>query len=320
MKTRLILVLLIIIIFAFSINEIYAETFQSFENDNYLYLDISNDTAFIIMRIDGKTTTIQKDLKDYKNENFKINAFENKIFVIPVDDKIEIKIYNQENNQKTILTLQKLDTNTLYEKPIKEELTILEKFEDAQNQTGMKLVVPLDTSDFKKESIVEKIPRSQYIESDEKIKILNQFTDRIFYYQEFFFDVRIVNSAINGVGNDFWNDSGFVNDVEIISTIKNPYGDILNEFEGDTSENGLYSSPGILFPYNSILSGAYTFQVNATKYFDESQSFATDSITKEFFVFLPNNNKSKTECVNMIINGTCIKKDSEGEVKIQPQK
>ena len=303
----LILVLLSLVIFVFSVSEVYADTFQGSENDNYLFLNISDDYAFALLRIDGKIISIQEEVKYYKNETFRIN-FENKIILIgvPNNNEIKIKIHDFEKKQKITLVLQKIDTKTKYEKPIKEKLTIQEKFELSEKTTGMELVVPLDKSDFKKAPNIEKIPRSQYIEStDKEIKILSVITKRIVYYEEFFFNIRTVDSSINKIGNDFWNDIGFLNDVEINSIIKDPNGIILNEFAGNTTGKGYYTSPRILFPYNTILPNAYTMELNATKYFDESATFTTNSITDEFFVFVPTNNKLNVEC-NFIYQGSCV--------------
>lgn len=297
----LILVLLVLVILVFSMSEIYADTFEGSENDNYLFLKMSNDNAFVLLRIDEKITSIQENVKYYKNGNFRIN-FENRImlFGAHINDEIKIRIYDFEKKHKVTLTVQKIDTQTSYEKPIIEELTILEKFEHSQEQTGMKLVIPLEIGNTKKLSETTKIPRSQYILSkDKEIKILSQITKRITHSQEFFFNIRAVDPTINGIAKDFWNDLGFVNDVEITSIIQDPNGKILNKFAGNTTKNGHYSSPKISFSYNSILSGAYTVEVNATKYFEESETFATDSITEEFFVFVTNNNKSETECIMM---------------------
>ncbi len=316
----LILVLLVLVVIVFSMSEVYADTFQSYENDNYLFLEISDDTAFILLRMDGKIISIQEDVNYYKNGNFKIN-FENKIMLFGAhsDDEIKIRIKDFEKNQKITLMLQRIDTDTSYEKPIIEELTVLEKFENSKKTTGMELVVPLKISNAQRLPETTKISRSQYIESEDKeIKILFQITKRISYYNEFFFNIRAVDPAINGVGNNFWNDMGFVNDVEISSIIANPNGKILNEFTGNTTENGYYASPRILFPYNSIMFGPYTMEVNATKYFDESATFATNSITEEFFVFVPNNKKSVTEC-NYLFEKACVATCPEGTDALKPQ-
>jgi len=122
--------LLVLIILLFSMNEIYADTFEGSENDNYLFLKISNNNAFVLLKIDEKITSIQEDVKYYKNGNFRIN-FENGIILIgvPSDDEIKIKIHDLKEKQKITLIVQKIDTVTAYEKPIKEELTVLEKFE-----------------------------------------------------------------------------------------------------------------------------------------------------------------------------------------------
>lgn len=282
---------IILIFLIFSINDIYAQTFESSNNDNYLFLKIFNDKAFALLKIDGVITSIQEeDIKYYKNENFRIN-FKNKIILhgSPAADSnfINMTIHDQQNNIKITLMIQKLDTNTPYEKPIK--LTVLEKFERAEEQTGMKLVIPLE----------EEKKDIQLVERD--IKILTQIPERFPYYQEFFFDVRIVDPALN-ISNDFWNDVGFLNDVEIISTIKDPFGTILNQFTGNTTGRGHYAPVnGTLFYFNSV-AGAYTLEVNATKYFEESATIATDSIIREFFVFTHN---EKIKC-KFLYDGACL--------------
>ena len=55
-------------ILVFSMNDVYAEIFQSSNDDNYLFLNISNDKAFALLKIDGNITSIQEeDIKYYKN-------------------------------------------------------------------------------------------------------------------------------------------------------------------------------------------------------------------------------------------------------------
>jgi len=293
----IVLVIIILMILVFSMNGVYAETFQSYNEDNYLFLEISNDKAFALMKINGNITSIQEDIKYYKNGNFRIN-FENIIILLgaPVaDDSINITIHDKLKNLEITLMTQKVD-NTSYKKPIRKSLTVLEKFEIAKDITGMELVVPL-----KKE-------KKKDIPDEKEIKILTQIPVRFPYYQEFFFDVRVVDSALN-ISKDFWNDVGFINDVEIISTIKDPYGTILNQFTGNTTGKGHFAPVnGTLFSFNSVLLGAYTLEVNATKYFEESATFATDSIISEFFVFSPNDHTksvSPNEC-ELLDNGLCV--------------
>jgi len=288
---RIILLVIILLILVYSMNDIYAQTFESSNEENYLFLKISNDKAFALMKINGVITSIQEeDIKYYKNGNFKIN-FENRIILLgaPAADFINITIHDRQNNLKIILIIQKVDTNTsyAYEEPI--ELTVAEKVELAEEQTGMELIVPL-------------VKEKKDIQPDQKeIKILTQIPERFPYYQEFFFDVRIVDSTLN-ISNDYWNDVGFINDVEIISTIKDPLGTILNEFTGNTTGRGHYSPVnGTSFSFNSV-SGAYTLEVNATKYFEKSATFATDSIVREFFVFTF---IEKLEC-KIFYNGICL--------------
>ena len=108
----LILVLLVLVMFAFSVSEVYADTFQGSDNGNYLFLNISDDYAFALLRIDGKIISIHEDVKYNKNETFRIN-FENKILLmgIPSNDEIKMKINNF--GEKVNLTLQKIDTETI---------------------------------------------------------------------------------------------------------------------------------------------------------------------------------------------------------------
>lgn len=287
-------------ILVFSMNGVYAEIFESSNEDTYLFLNISNDTAFALMKINGVIISIQEeDIKYYKNGNFRIN-FENRIILLgaPGVDSINITIYDLQKNLKITLMIQELDTNISYEKPIRQTPTVLEKFELAEEQTGMKLVIPLE----KEKKDIQLVKRD--------IKILTQIPERFPYYQEFFFDVRIVDSALN-ISDDFWNDVGFINDVEIISTIKDPYGTILNQFTGNTTGRGHYAPVnGTSFSFNSVAAGAYTLEVNATKYFEESATFATDSILREFFVFAPN---KKSECEYLDKNTSLIARQPPNE-------
>ena len=303
-------------IMLFPFHNINAETFEGSENDNYLYLEISKNTAVVLLKMDGKITSLQGDIKYYKNGNFKI--IENRIFVIgiPMNDEIKVTIHDLEKREKTTITVEKLDTSTPYVKPpVKKELTPLEKFELSKKSTGIGLVVK---EEKKQEIITEnktKIPRSEYTESEDKtIKILKQITKRIAYTQEFFFDIRIVDPIINGIGNDFWNKLGFVNDVEISSKIKDPNGDTLHEFLGNTTGTGHYTSPRTLFSYNSVLPGAYTLQVNSTKYFDDSETFVVDSITEEFFVYIPNDT-NKLPC-KFLDEDKCVEECPEGKFAV----
>ena len=115
------------------------------------------------------------------------------------------------------------------------------------------------------------IPRSQYIESTQKeIKILDQITHHITSDDKFSFDIRTVNSTLNQ-SNDYWNDKGYINNVEIRSAIKNTDGLIIKEFVGKTTKKGHYS-PQVetAFSPNSGRPQTYTLEVIATKYFDES--------------------------------------------------
>ena len=311
-----ILALIGIVIISFLSSNAFADTFESFDENNYLFLQISNDKAVGLVRMDGEIASIQSDVKYYKNGNFRTSATNNNfvLFGVPAADSINMTIFDLNNREKITLIIKKLDTDTPYEKTIKKELSVLEKFEQAQEMTGLgnihaqKELEKLEKEKKKQEQkdAVIIIPRSDYVESQEKeIKILSQIMEHIPYYQQFFFDIRIVDSTINGAGNDFWNDVGFVNDVEIISTIKDPYGKILNEFAGNTTGKGVYASEnGTSFYYNSVLRGSYTLEVNATKYFDDSATFTTNYLIKEFFVFIPNGNNSNPQ-TNSTCGGEC---------------
>ncbi len=302
---RIILLLVAIVLASFSVNEIFAETFESLDKeDNYLFLQISNEKAFGLLKIDGKIITIQENIKYYKNGNFRISAFDNKIilFGIPTTDGLKITVLDLKNREKTTVQVQKVDTVTTYEKFVKKELTVLEKFELAEEQTGLgdiraqQLLEKVEEEKRKQEEEANKIviPRSEYTQStDREIAILIQTLSRVSSDSFFDFDIRIVDPSANNM-YDYYNTVGFIDDVEIISIVKDGEGNTLNTFAGNTTNNGHYSpEDSTYFVDNINTRDAFTLQINATKYFDDTATFATTYLLKEFFVFIPNDNDNQ---------------------------
>ena len=299
-----ILLLIAIVIISFSMNDIFAETFESSDTeDNYLFLQISSEKAFGLMNIDGKIIAIDEDVRYYKNGNFRINAFDNKIilFGIPVADEIKVSIVDIKNREKTTIKIQKVDTVTVYEKFVKKKLTVLEKFELAQEHTGLgdiraqQLLEKIEEEKRKQEEEANRvvIPRSEYTQStDREIAILEQTPFRVSTDSFFDFDIRIVDPSVNNL-YDYYDTVGFIEDVEIISIVKDGEGNTLNTFAGNTTKNGHYSpEDSTYFVFNINTRDAFTLQINATKYFDDTATFTTTSFLKEFFVFVSSDNNN----------------------------
>ena len=113
-----------------------AETFESIDNDNYLFLEIEDDKANGVIKIGVKIITIQTDVKFYKNNSFKIKVLNDNIFLFGSIDTLKVKILELNDRKKIIIDIQKLDT-TPYIKTTEKELTSLEKYYYAQEQTGL---------------------------------------------------------------------------------------------------------------------------------------------------------------------------------------
>jgi hypothetical protein len=142
-----------------------------------------------------------------------------------------------------------------------------------------------------KEKEIERIKNTERpdyeLSLDKEIKINLESPGKIPWYKSFGFDLRIVDPDKNKF-NSYWQRAGYVDDVEIVSTIKDPNGKILNKFTGNTADSGTFASDyDTTFSYNTFLNGEYTLDILATKYFDESATFATASLLKEFDVYVP---------------------------------
>ena len=120
------IILVGIVIVSFLTTNAFADTFESVDENKYLFLEILNDKATGLLRIDGEITSIQSDIKYYKNGNFRTSTINNSFILVgvPNGDFIKMTIFDLENREKITLMIQKLDTDTPYEKTVKKELNL----------------------------------------------------------------------------------------------------------------------------------------------------------------------------------------------------
>ncbi len=279
-----------------------ADSFEGSNDGDYLFLDIDGDKGIANMRIDEKITTIQGEIKYYENGNFKIKAIQDKVILFGKflsDESLRISIIDMNERKKIILDIQKLSTQ--YITPVKEEHVGMGDIRAAEEQ------LRLEEEKKKQEEEANKvvIPRSEYIQSDKEIAILIQSMDRVSIYSFFDFDVRLVDPHINKLYN-YYESKGYINDVQINATVKDGEGKILNTFSGNTTMNGHYSPDSTTyFADNTNTRDAFTLEILATKYFDDTATFVTTTLLKEFFVFIPSNSSKGCPGDYIYSNGRC---------------
>lgn len=221
----------------------------------------------------------------------------NIIVIFTGEQREKVEFFMSMQGEPQIVREVKTPTYWLEDK-IKEEIKIDPLAEMAKYGTLSRSSYFETQKKLEEEKIKEpekKIPRSDYkLSNNTEIKIVADVVNRIPYYKQFDFDVLIVDPSLIvnpdlSIYNDNWIDAGWIDDVEITSTIKDPNGKILNEFNGNTTNRGKYSPESeTSFTSNYYQNNAYTLEVSATKYFDDVQTFATDAIIKEFFIYTPN--------------------------------
>ena len=148
--------------------------------------------------------------------------------------------------------------------------------------------------------------------SDKEIAVITQAESRIPWMTNFDFDIRVVDPAMNDL-SDYYNTNGKIYDVEIAGTIKDSRGNVLKSFSGNTTNGGHYSNFAYI-PENINIVGAFSLELDVTKYFDEDASFATFQVLEEFFVFIPSDGSSSQQPVCdegdiLDSDGTCASDD-----------
>ena len=267
-----------------------ADSFEGSTDGDYLFLDMDGDKGSAIMRIDGKITFIQGEIKYYKDGNFQIKAIQDRVILLGTflsDESLRIIIVDRNESKEIILDIQKLGTEYLI--PVEQEHIGMEDIRAAEEQ------LRLEEEKKKQEEEANKVVilRSEYTKStDKEIAILDQTMDSVSTNDFFGFDIRVVDPNVNNMFSYYTTD-GFVNDVEIISIVKDGEGNILNTFTGITTNQGHYSPDKVTyFPDNINTNNAFSLNVLATAYFDDTATFATTELFKEFFVQYYSSDKS----------------------------
>jgi len=295
---------------------VYADTFQSYDNSNYLFLEINNDKVKGIMKIDGKITSINDMIKFYRNDNFKIRLFDGSVKLFGSTDSLKMTLVDKKENQKVFFDIQKLDTTSYEKKPVEKEFTPLEKFQHAQNQTGLGNIAEanrleeqrLETIEEEKrlQEIANKTPRSEYQFIDDILELIVRSDFHVPLMTTFNFDLRAVDQNYNKYSQFFG--VGFLEDVIVTGKVVDPQGKIWGTINDTTDEKGYYESQGLYIPYNTSTSGEWSLQLDGIKYFDDIEKFSTFNIVSPFFIVQNTDIKSSTCGVGLIraVNGTCI--------------
>jgi len=300
-------IILSIVVLLFSMTNIYADTFEGSENNNYLFLEIDNDAVTGNMRIEEKIISINNTIQFYKNGNFKIKLFENKIilFGIPNNDEIKVTIFDIKQKEKITLMIQKLDTS-FYEKIIEKELTPLEKLEYAQNLTGLENIA--EENRLEKEELekikeenrlleeANKTLRNEYQQTEDVLKLIVRQDFKIPLKTTFDFDLRAIDQNEN-IHSQFYG-NGYLGDVILTGNVIDPDGKVWDIINATTNEDGYYKSEGMYIPDNTSTAGEWFLELKAIKYFDDLEQFSTFSIVKSFFVTdIPDSNSSTSSDV-----------------------
>lgn len=267
---------LIVIGMVISVN---ADSFEGIDNGNSILLEINDEKATATMRIDGKMNSISGDIRYYEDGRFKLKSDSNErilLFGIPLPDE-SFKIIHLDLNErkKTIIEVQKLRIQTIHEVVYEREFT------------------PLFVE--KKSEIVKAppvIPPSEYIEDKKReIAILDQTMKRVATTGSFNFDIRVVDADKNNLYS-YSKTDGFIDDAKVVSIIKDNHGIIINEFTGTTSNKGHYSPQDVTY-FNPLTftDDPFSLEVFVTAYFEDTATYATASLFKEFFVIYHYNEK-----------------------------
>ena len=316
---KVLLIASIVLLFV-GISQIDATLYEKYshgsaeDKTDYLKVTNYNQTFSGTLQHNDQTIKFDKLPITFDGEKFKIKDNENKIriwgenieaekytlSILLLGDKREILNFQMSSNgEKQIIHRPEfIIPDYLQNQNSTDPLIKLAEWKESLKQTG-----PLHVETQKKleeekrllllkEKEIERIKntdRPDYdLSKDQEIKINLQSPQRVAWYNPFDFELRIVDPDVN-IFTSYWERAGYIDDVEIISTIKDPNGQLLNEFTGSTTDKGTFSSDNSTsFLYNSFISNdAYTLDILATKYFDDTATFATASLLSEFYIYVP---------------------------------
>jgi len=285
-------ILLISILVVGMIIPVYADSFEGVDNENFVFLEINGDKATANMRIDGKLNSISGDIKYYDGGGFKIKSDSNDRILLygtpKSDESLQIIIIDLTERKKTVINLEKLSNVFLI--PKRQEHEGMPHIETLLKEEGNKLQAKIDAQRL--EEISNKKPRSVYTKDENrKIAILDQMPLKVSVYSFFDFDIRIVDADKNNLYS-YYNTDGYIDDAVIFIEVKDGDGNTLNEFTGYTTKDGHYAPDEVTsFENNINTRNAFSFDVSATVYFDDTETYITTSLFKEFFVYVPSDLK-----------------------------
>ncbi len=292
--------------------EKYSHVAAEDKSDN-LKLTYYNQTFSGTLQHNNQTIEFDKIPISFDGEKFKIRDNENKIRIWGENieseeyslsilllgdkrEKLNFKMYSLGEKQ-IIKRIPVILPDSIQNQNFTNSLFNLTDWKESQKVTGLLHVETEQRLEKEKrllllqEKEIERIKNTERpdydLSLDKEIQINLQSDRRIPYYKSFDFNLRVVDPDKNKF-NSYWERRGYVDDVEIVSTIKDPNGQTLNKFTGNTIDSGTFSSEyGTTFSYDTFLKGAYTIEVLATKYFDNTATFATASLLKDFFIYVP---------------------------------
>ena len=283
---------IVVIIVGISIS-VYADSFESSSSENYLFLERNNNHVSGIIQIEGKIITFDNEVdRFYKNGGFKVKLIGDKVLMFVLPDRLLVNVLDLTEREKYSFDIKLIDTTTTYEQIVEEKLTPLEKFHQAQNQTGLGNIAEQNRIEEEKlatlqeeerlQEIANKTPRSEYQSIDDVLELIVKPDFHVPLRTTFDFSLRSTDKNLNPYSQFYGG--GYLDDVSITSKIIDPDGNVKKTITGNTDEEGYFEAPGLYMPDNTPLNQEWSVEISGIKYFDNIEKFSTFSIVKPFFV------------------------------------
>ena len=277
----------------FVILPVFGDTYESSDSENYLFVQIDNNNNVSgIIQINGKIISINSDVdRFYKNGAFKVKLYNDNVLMFVSPSKLLVNVIDLTERQKYSFDIEPIDTTT-YEQFIKEELSPLEKFQQAQNQTGPLNIAEQNRIEEERlqeieeekrlQEIANKTPRSEYQSIDDVLELIVRPDFHVPLMTTFDFNLRSIDQNYNPYSQFYGG--GYLDDVSITGKIIDPDENVKKTITGNTDEEGYFAAPGLYIPYNTPLNQEWSIEITGIKYFDDIEKFSTFSIVKPFFV------------------------------------
>ncbi len=102
-------VVVILSVAIIGISSVNADSYESKDSTNYLFLEIDNSTASGLLKINGKITSINSDIQFYDNGNFKINVFQDRLKLFGSLDKLKVTVLDLNERQKIFFDIHSME-------------------------------------------------------------------------------------------------------------------------------------------------------------------------------------------------------------------